>query len=664
MAGSIALLAACALFRGIVSDRPAGEASRAAAWATVLLALAPLFWISGLRPMSDLPGLALALCAQALLVSSWSRRQYFAPAALLAAVAVGLRVQTVWLTVPLLIVTAYVHRAAGLGWLLRPIAALAIGVLVWALPLVVASGGPGEYWRALGAQAGEDFAWVDMLWANPTPRRVASALFETFVMPWGSIALAATVGAAAVVGAVSAAMRMPRALVLMGVAFAPYAVFHLLFQETLHVRYALPVVVPVAWLAAHGLIATRRAAPVLGSAVCLFAAWTALPGMFAYASEPHPAFRALDDMSKVIGDEPPAAVFAHYSLRRPLQAQTPPNITVVEPPRSNEWSGPVDYWRDGGRAPVWFLADPRRTDLALIDPVSRRGARQYRWRSADRLELNGARPVAADWYRFSTPGWFAGAGWSLTPELGGMTRLAGNGVDRRPIEADILRRPGAMVAIVGSRHLGAVADGAAVFTLTIDDRQLDEWILDPSAGLNALRVLQLPAGTLDGPGDYARLSISARAAQPGRPTPAVAIRQFDMQPASGLVYAFDEGWHEEEYNNTTGLRWRWSSGRSIIRVIPPQPVHLTLRGESPLRYFSEPPTVRVTAGDRVIGRLQPNDDFEWEVAISSEDARASDGRIAIETSPVYLPGRAEGTADERQLGLRLFDIDVIPSGRD
>ena len=663
IAGSLAIPAAYVLFRRI-GEAPGKDARQAAAWATVLLALAPLFWISGLRPMSDLPGLALALCAQALLVASWQRRQHFVPAALVAGLAMGLRIQTLWLTLPLVAVTAYRHRAAGAPWLVRPAVALGVGVLLWAVPLVVASGGPDQYWRALGAQAGEDFAWVDMLWANPTPRRIASALYETFVMPWGSIPLAVAVGVAAAFGGLIAATRMPRALVMMAVAFVPYTVFHLLFQETLHVRYALPLVVPVVWLAAVGIASTRRAAPVSGAAISFFSAWTSISGMFAYASEPHPAFRAIDDMTAAAVERRPAAVFGHYSLRRPLQAQTPADLTVVEPPRTNEWAGPIAYWQDGGKDPVWFLADPRRTDLALIDPVSRRDVRQYRWNAAARLELHGARPMAVDWYRFSRPGWFAGAGWSLTPELGGMTRLAGNGVDRRPIEAHVLRRPDATVAIVGSRYLGSAKDGAAVFTLTIDGRQLDEWTTDPSAGLNVLRVLHLPAGTLDGPGDYAGLAISARAAESGRPTPAVAIRQFDLQPASGLVYAFDEGWHEDEYDNTTGLRWRWSSGRSIIRVVPPQAVTLTLKGESPLRYFPEPPVVRITAGDRVIARMMPDDDFEWSIAITGEDARAAGGRIAIETAPVYLPGPAEGTSDERQLGLRLFEIDVIPSSRD
>ena len=37
-------------------------------------------------------------------------------------------------------------------------------MLVWAVPLIVASGGLSSYAGALGTQAGEDFAGVVMLW--------------------------------------------------------------------------------------------------------------------------------------------------------------------------------------------------------------------------------------------------------------------------------------------------------------------------------------------------------------------------------------------------------------------------------------------------------------------------------------------------------------------
>src|SRR6185295_16581070 len=44
-------------------------------WAVLLLAAAPDFWMTGLRPMSDMPGLALAIGAQALLLRRDSHQQ-------------------------------------------------------------------------------------------------------------------------------------------------------------------------------------------------------------------------------------------------------------------------------------------------------------------------------------------------------------------------------------------------------------------------------------------------------------------------------------------------------------------------------------------------------------------------------------------------------------
>lgn len=665
LAGALTIVAAGALYRALA--RLAGDdtpRARVDVLPALLLAVAPLFWLSGVRPMSDMVGLALALAAQALLVSALRTPLDLMPPTFLAALAAGVRVQTAWLTVPLLAIALAANRRRGgslLPW--RVVAAGVAGTALWLVPLVVLSGGPERYWTALGSQAGEDFAWVDMLWANPAPRRVAFALYETFVMPWGSVPLAIVVGAAAIAGVVVLVPRRPGVLAVMAAAFVPYAVFHLLFQETRHVRYALPLLPAVAWLASHGIEATRRAAPAVGAAVCAFAAWVAVPGMVAYAAEPHPAFRAIADLSDAAVRERPAAVFAHYALRRPLQAQPPANVVVVEPPRENEWLGLVDYWRRGGTEPVWFLADARRTDLAVVDPQSRTDVRAYRWLPAERLELQGARPVAVDWYRFREPGWFVTEGWSLTPELGGMTRLAGNGVDRRPVEAFVRRRPDAMVAVVGARHLGQAGDGAIVFTAALDDRVVDEWTLDPANGPNVVRFIDLAAGSLDGEGRYARFVVKARAAS-GTRTPASAVRQFDIQPAGGFVYAFDEGWHEAEYDNLTGLRWRWSSGRSVLRVAPPRGVRITLRGESPLRYQAEAPLVRIRAGDRTVAETRMSGDFEWMVDVPESDVRAADGRIALETDPVYLPGIAEGTVDERQLGLRLFGISVIPSGGD
>ncbi len=228
------------------------------AWAPLLLAASPVFWMTGLRPMSDMPGLALTIGAQALMLGS-------APVAgaLLAGIATGIRVQSAVLTLPVLALVMFEKRppspAASAG--LRAIKLLGgfvVGCLAWGVPLVIASGGVNAYLAALNTQAVEDFSWVDMLWSNPTPRHIAIGLYQVLVLPWASIPLAVAVGVAVAIGLLVTLLREARVLVMLGVAFLPYFVFHLLFQQLDTVRYALPLVIPVAWLAARAFALAGR----------------------------------------------------------------------------------------------------------------------------------------------------------------------------------------------------------------------------------------------------------------------------------------------------------------------------------------------------------------------------------------------------------------------
>ncbi|HEY6359545.1 MAG TPA: DUF2723 domain-containing protein [Vicinamibacterales bacterium] len=629
-------------------------------WAAALLAASPLFWMTGLRPMSDMPGLAAALVALMLAAKALADRRWLPWAALVAGLAAGIRLQTVWLTLPMLAVAMIFQRGAGTWWLLsRPLAALAAGGLAWAIPLIAASGGVAGYMRALGTQAELDFAGVDMVWLNPTPRRLAFSLYETLVMPWVSIPVAVSVAVVATVGAIVLLLRERRALFVVLVAFGPYTVFHLLFQETLTVRYALPIVPLLCWFAARGVTAAGRVAPLVGVPLVGAALLAAVPGGLAYGREPHPAFRAIDDALRRARVAPPAATYAHYALRRPLEVVDAHDLRVRPPRHQVEWLGLVEYWRSGGRETVWLLADPRRTDLALIDPHATRDVMRYGWLVASRPELSGTRPTGVDWYRIAPPGWFAGEGWSLTPETGGQARATAKGPDQQPIQAWVRRLAAPMHVMVGVRHLGAPGDPAAEMEVAIDGRVLDRWTLAVDEP-NSLRFLELPAG-IPGGGDYAMLTVSSRAAGGDRRRAPVAVRQFDVQQASLLIYGFGEGWHELEFDTTSGRLWRWSSDRSVLRLHgPPQAVRLTLRGESPLRYFDSPPTVTVSAAGRPVAQFRPSADFEWSTTVPADVIAQSAGAITIAMDRAYLPGVAEGTADGRRLGLRLFDVRVHP----
>ena len=47
--------------------------------------------------------------------------------------------------------------------------------------------------------------------------------------------------------------------------------------------------------------------------------------------------------------------------------------------------------------------------------------------------------------------------------------------------------------------------------------------------------------------------------------------------------------------------------------------------------------------------------------VPADEVERAAGTIAIETDPIYLPGPAEGTADERHLGLRVYECRVYPA---
>jgi hypothetical protein len=123
---------------------------------------------------------------------------------------------------------------------------------------------------------------------------------------------------------------------------------------------------------------------------------------------------------------------------------------------------------------------------------------------------------------------------------------------------------------------------------------------------------------------------------------------------------FGDGWQEAEYDNRTGLAWRWTSDRAVLRIMPARAVTIRLQGESPLKYFDAPPTVRVRAGSRELRTFHPDRDFTWVVQVPADALAASDGTVTIETDTVYLPAEAEGSADARRLGLRMFDVRVEP----
>jgi hypothetical protein len=678
------LLAIGILYAMFASLRAGPEARLRTAWrsldvealaATAITVTCPLFWYLASRPMSDLPGLALASAAQAALLLAWWRQRpapdgdrrltremtaasgrMIVIGAFLSALSIGVRSQTTWLTVPLLMLVLFDRIGRGVaGALIGAATMFVAGGLVWGVPLLVASGGLDAYLAALGSQAGEDFTSGEMLYTDRSARLAAFALLRTFVTPWDSPVLGAAVLACAALGAVQLLLRDRRTLAAVTAMAAPYLVFHLLFQDTAYVRYALPLVPVVAFLAVRGLAWLPGGAVPAGAAIAsVVGVAIATPVLMAYAAEPSPTVRVLRSMHEEARRQPPGALAMHQTFVRPLEAEVVEIAPQLPAPPRLEWLELAKYWKSGRTEPVWFLADPARSDLVLIDPQSRRDVTDVRWPLVTRPAFGGMRPSAVRWYRLPAPGWFAEEGWALSPETAGMSGLMGRGPHLGPIIAMVRRRPGPARLMIGGRNLAGATDPAARFEVLIDGAPFQQWDAGPGFFLH---MFDVPAGRLLGDGALATLTVRSSAVSGEAPIP-TAVEQFDLQDADAVLWAYGAGWHEAEYSPSLGM-WRWTSERATVRIAgPSQAVRITLSIESPLRYFDEAPLVRALAGERELAATTLSASGEWGFDVPADAWVASGGAITIQTSLTFVPAELGGGADIRRLGLRVFAISV------
>jgi hypothetical protein len=146
------------------------------------------------------------------------------------------------------------------------------------------------------------------------------------------------------------------------------------------------------------------------------------------------------------------------------------------------------------------------------------------------------------------------------------------------------------------------------------------------------------------------------------PAARVGIEQFDASSRRPIV-GFGVGWHEQEFNPATGMRWRWLSERGELRLHAPQTaraLRLHLEGESPRRYFPRGSRLIVrAAGSTVFDRTLASD-FSIDAPLPAA-AGGEDQTITLETDQAYVPAeRSRRTQDRRRLGLRIFTCEIRP----
>lgn len=655
--------------------------------ALVLTLASPLLWFTAARPLSDMAGLFAATGVQALLLTAWRRQASQAASgaatsgpglvasgrlivlgALLAGFSIGVRSQTAWLTVPVLamVLTHRVGRGAA-GALLGASVTFSIGVVAWAVPLLWVSGGPWRYWQAVTGQAAEDLTGVDLLARNPTLQRLLSGLIDTFVEPWISWWLAIPILILAFLGSLAVFRRAPATFAVLVLATLPYAAFHLTFQETFTTRYALPLVPVICYLVVRGLSLAGPAAMTAGAVVlataCLLPTAAALAS---YSSQGSPVSRAVADVRTDLARHTPEgrALFMNHPFSIALRADAFDAERLPSTPR-HQWMVMTDYWLRGGSKPVWFLAEPgangleRHHELSLIDRTSRRVRGAYRWGFEQTPFVGGARPSEVDWVEIDRPGWFATRGWALTPELAGAARLDRSGPALEPIAAYVRRRHEPVVVLIGGRNLGRLDASDVRFDASIDGRPIRSWRVRPDPGF-FFDIWRLEPGQLDGEGPFAKLQLTAQAADGGGRGVEAAIEQFDIQPLSAVVYGFADGWHEQEYSPASGRLWRWMTERASIRLNNDsgQPLRVVVHGESSASYFDRPSRLTLRAGTLVLGEMTADADYDWEVTIPGDTLTAAGGVLTLTTDQTFVPDDRSQNGDRRRLGLRIYGVDV------
>lgn len=660
-----------------------GDDRRALA-ATTLTLLSPLMWFDASRPMSDVSGLAFTWTAQALIVT-WMARARLRPtersvvderheaapwtgdqsprlfgllaAAFVSGLAGGVRSQTIVSTLPLLVL-ALLLASSTLGWTVwrRAAVAYVAGLATWLIPLLVYSGGPSRYLTVLTAQAQDDFGGVQMLATTFTPRGLAFGLVQTFAYPWASMPLAGVVLGLATCGGLVLLLRARSVALVLATAALPYAVFHLAFQETFTTRYALPLVAPVAYLTVRGIDGmASRLMPVLVAMIAVAGLAATIPAQVTYAGQGSPVLRAIDDFE---------AAEALGAGRRVLGM----HLSIVGASRhrrirDHAFAGqsgvqPIaDVLLRDSAAPVWFLANPRRTDLRRLDPNGQRVHRAYRWGFDIRTFLGGVRPSGVDLVEVAWPGWIVGEGWSLTPELAGQTTRAGLGPTHAPIVAYLRSRDEAAVVLLGGRRLGGPGETDVELTLEIGDREVDRWTVAAETE-QFLRTWTLPPGALAAKQPWVDASIAARMVG-DRSAADVIITQFDVQPLDRIVMGFDQGWYRQEYDAATGRLWRWSSASAAVRILSRQDVRIVVQAD-PAAELDPPPTVTLRAGTREIARADRRSSVKWDVVVPADVLDAAQGVVHLETTRTFVPSEHSRSSDHRRLGLQVWQFDVRP----
>ncbi len=611
------------------------------AGAVLAVALAifnPLFWLNSVRPMSDVTGFAVLLTAQSLLLRGWFEQSPHnrAPGlwicgVLMAGLAMGVRVQNAILVMPIIALVLLKHRRLFTLTALSLIASCAL----WVIPTISESGGVARIWARL--QLLLSVAWAsEPLASRPSWEGAQQSAIDVLVLPWNEIWVAACVLLAASAGLFfmwrDVAGR--KHLAMLFALFAPYAIYHFLFQETATTRYAIPtlplIVVPAAFAASRLVRDRVSVMSAITAGIVIALAGLTTPILSAYADNPSPPARAVLRLAEIAAEEQLVVTGDHVFER--YLPDLAPVAQVLRPRPQAEWRALNRYWVAGNHRPVLYLRDPARSVLKLADPETQTRLDAWRWPESLRIPLKGMRPADVELVQLNPPRWFAESGFMLSPEAGPPDRVSG---ERHLL---FVRRGSAPERLLVS----GVASQPAVVTVFVDDTPRN-WTVSGSFAVQ----VNVPTRAATTP--YAPVRLEAK-------VPLLLTDVSFLRPGEDVVRPISGFYMPERDEENREFRWMGPTADVLVSRSGGS-LRVTLQGSIPPEHLTLPLALEVRHDGELVGSYKLNDsDFRIAVDLPPTDCRTS--LLTLSASQSFVPDKLEGNRDRRRLALRIYALEL------
>ncbi|MFN2238788.1 MAG: glycosyltransferase family 39 protein [Thermoanaerobaculia bacterium] len=324
--------------------REAGASRIERVLAPLLLAAMPTVAVFGGMALSDSLAVAIVLAACAAFLRSQERREWFFVAAILAALACGVRAQSALMILGVALIAAH-RRIRERAWPQLIAATIASALLVTAIyGLAARASGGFEPYLEVSAKHAKYIRDVDS-WqsttAPPVPQRI-----DDFLFAWGAESMGEILVWLALAGLVAGSIRREKTVGIVLLIFLPFLVFALFTLDVNSARrFALAYAPAVAFFAARGSVGltrwTGRWRVPLAVTLCLLLATLmqvrSVSAIRDVREEPSPTAAAFAFLQEKVRRDPSVHIYADFALSPFAQYLLPEgNYTVVDdrPPAS------------------------------------------------------------------------------------------------------------------------------------------------------------------------------------------------------------------------------------------------------------------------------------------------------------------------------------------